>query len=1000
MKYFYLLVLSCACLSAGTTYRVGTVCTPSCDYGPTQIQTALDVAQYGDTIEITAGETFTLTTGLTLPPKYCADVLLANRPCVPWINIQTSRWTELLAARPRGYRVRRDPWYSAEEDAAYMPTILGPLLAASAFGTPEQTYDATISGSATFNVQTGTGIANYDPIAVAAKTLSPYLCTAVGDTIVDCLAGDEGYLKTRDGSPSQPVQVYTNGTPIYVHGQLPTGLTEGWYYVVNGSSGKYQLAATPGGAPIYLTRPASGEMPQFQTVIGPKPLMDGVVYYARNVTSTTFQLAATPDPAEPIITLDSAGLELQIAPLKLRTSGWRFRGIEVTQQVDAVRTYSLINLGTNSGIMIHRGQLSSRFEFDKMYVHGRPWQDGPRACIRGDANDITIRDSVLTEAKDFGNQQAQGFLSIWSAGRHWIENSVLAGQGESAMWGGGQIFMRDVQPSSITILRNLMTKSLHWWQGFRAYRMSTTEIQVRHVTQQQASDRDCAAAAAAAAATDGPTAACYSYWDESLASRTTYDDDMTATLVSGTSGAWRFWETSSRTLVFAHNVGAGAFTCSTGWTCLYQATLTWPTGARRINSGTVAAGAISTTIAQYFMWDTRNTLEFKSGRNVRAEGNFFKGCWWTSTFDTCISINPKNAGNNTYTDPVMYWLGSYDNIFRNNVFAYGVAAIGGSGQKGQILTRPEQEIKIGKRSVFENNLLYQFGGFHWGRGGAAGTQNRPYSLSNSDEWRLSHNTLIDADQYMGYNPGIHSGQVWDGNIAVHRTRLSSGDPYLGIMPHILGDGSPWWDFFVTNAKCIGCVWDRNIITNPTSTNHATHYTLSVPSGVPGGASYLNIANTCASGAGTGGCVAEISPTFVSSGYRIPAGSTYGAGGSLAASDGRAMGADIDEIEAETGVMGADIVAGIPKYSVRSVSSLTTATTTATLSYKQLTAGATCTTTAYTSRTYATVATSATDTALSVGAFHTVTLTGLTSGTTYPAKRICTDGIEVLRITTR
>ena len=104
MRLLLLLAALCPLLRAPAIITVGTVCTPSCTYSNTQLQTAIDAAVSGDIIRLTAGETF-----FRSPD---AAFVLSNDLGSDYVTIESSA----AASLPPGTRVK-------PSQAALMPLV-------------------------------------------------------------------------------------------------------------------------------------------------------------------------------------------------------------------------------------------------------------------------------------------------------------------------------------------------------------------------------------------------------------------------------------------------------------------------------------------------------------------------------------------------------------------------------------------------------------------------------------------------------------------------------------------------------------------------------------------------------------------------------------------------------------------------------------------------------------------------------------------------------------
>jgi hypothetical protein len=127
---------------------------------------------------------------------------------------------------------------------------------------------------------------------------------------------------------------------------------------------------------------------------------------------------------------------------------------------------------------------------------------------------------------------------------------------------------------------------------------------------------------------------------------------------------------------------------------------------------------------------------------------------------------------------------------------------------------------------------------------------------------------------------------------------------------------------------------------------------------------------------------------------------YKAGGVNQGTDGRDLGADIDEIEAETGPWGADVIAGIPPFRERSGRTVSAGNTGAVLSYLPLSADM-CRVKIWDNSRYsgaAAVDTGDSETDVIAGR-RVLRIAGLSPSTTYYVKRRCEAGVDVFSFAT-
>jgi hypothetical protein len=1004
-----LLLLTISSLQAATIY-VGTTCPAnggSCTYAATEVglQAAIDAAKYGDIISIEAPET--IIGAFTLPVKSCADLVAGVdvTPCDPWVTIQTSRWQELLEQSPRGTRVKRDHQYSDDSAASLMPKLQVTVGGVLFTGGPENTIGTVDVAADTI---TAAGFANGDAVTIQGSSISPFVCIADDDPAPSCDPGEEGYWIDRNSTN------FPEAMPVYVHASAYAGNipSEGWYYIKDAGASKYHLSATPNGTAIVTTSEASNALVNFE--LAPYPLRQDTVYWVRNLSGGAFQLSESPTGA--IIDIQSTGYHSQntstwtanriLVSKAEKISGWRFRGIEFSQQPNAATISNVLILfnNVNNYYALSRYQIAERFEFDHVYGHGFYWQNGPVRVLRPGAQ-TAVKDSILIEAKSYSSGQSQAIYPVCNYGMLWVVNSALSGQGETFMADIAGCHVRDLRMQNFYFINSFLHRPIWWYPRMRTYKDSDTVLKVKTPGAGMLADSDCLTAYNGG--DSAPSSRCASYLRDDEAYRYEINVDTYATFSADATGIWAFLHLWDGTFQLRHNLSAGSVVCTGGWSCVADASLSntstasWPTNAKGINKGSIATGVLA-TIAQnsannvFFQNDTRNILETKTGDKMRVFGSLLRGCWYSSSAvgggDLCVSLNPKLTGSNT-TENYKYWSSANEIIFKNNYFRDGVSMIGASGDAPTIGREESWPFRLSTKHQIVNNIGIKFGTYYWGfDNSVAQANNRPFYMSAPNHWLLSHNTLIDVDQYSLYYVGSRytDGHLITDNIFVARTRnatVPDGNHVTAweslVFPAFATDGgelhwrgnasltqeTPGGTNLVPNS-----VLQRTIITNPTVTNNSAKYYAS-------GHGYLTTASTSA---------ADIHASFLTNGYRIPSGD-YGPGGQYAP-DG-AMGADPDKIDAETGVLGADTAAGILPYYKRTFRSVSTTSSTISVVYKQVTASVSCTTTAYDNAFYISNGgtLTVTDSALPVNAYHKVTLTGASSNTRYYLKRECTNG---------
>lgn len=132
-----------------------------------------------------------------------------------------------------------------------------------------------------------------------------------------------------------------------------------------------------------------------------------------------------------------------VPAVQVVTPGWVFVGI---------RFHSPTQSET---IVVHEGH---RATFDRIYAKGNP--AGTKRGIRANADDITVRDSLLLDYKAVGaDSQA---IEQWEGCGLKVLNNTLEGAGENIMFGGADSRTEALMPCNALVEGNLLRKPLQW----------------------------------------------------------------------------------------------------------------------------------------------------------------------------------------------------------------------------------------------------------------------------------------------------------------------------------------------------------------------------------------------------------------------------------------------------------------------------------------------------------------------------------------------------------
>lgn len=922
------------------------------------LQSAINDAQYGDTLILQVG---------TIPG---VSVNLPYKTGNGWIDVES----EHLSSIPEGHR-------AGPAHTAYMPKLQ------AASGSPVITADITsysVSVQTTENTFTRAshGLAEGTAIMVDASRIGPYLCAGLSSPDADCTSARIDHFVHRSGTIN-----WADGTPIWVYGHpdhVPAGFTfDRWYYVRDSVVGRFKVAETAGGAAIDITgSTASSGTTAVSTPypIEPAPFK---VYYVRNPTENTFQLSETADGE--IIEIESTGSNVSYRRLNQKVRGWRFRGLEIEQPPGTpTPSNMLIYLGSDAVPRSYYEQPSD-FVFDRNYIHGQPWENGPTRSLYINARNVRITNNTITENKTYLSGQSQAIFVLNSSGNLHIENNELSGQGESVMLGGDQIRLVGYQPTENVFRRNYFHRPLEWYLGVILSRVSGTLLRA----QTWEADVQCTSASSLS-----PGQQCFAFRPNNE-TRCVIDENSTVAPNGSITGSWGFGVKDDCTFTFIHTGSAGDWTCTGDIVCDDTGgTLDWAGIVTRIRSGTITSGTISSMLTSYRL-DMRHNFETKIGTRMLLEGNVFNGGWHSSGSgsgaDCHVALNVRPSGGTG--GPVSYWAQSSEHVFRNNIFKNGVCAIMMAGTSDNSVNFELGRWRTGGRHTIQNNLFYEIGSYKWGISNTFWKSNVQIFAQDQDHILIDHNSFIDIGNYSVVTDGSvqFRNQRYSNNIFLPRSGASN-------MPHVTnnsGGGSGWQSVMVTQAKCVTatCEWLKNAIVNASGSSQTTQY--------PNNGTTQSLLAGLTPATFAERLAALNFTDYAARNYRITTGA-YAAGGANEGTDGRSLGADQDEIEALTGTLGVDVIAGRPEFARRANLILTPSTTTATLKFTPE-AASTCTVQVWDNSAYS--GDEAFDTTTGSGtARRSVSIPGLQSGRYYYGKLICgtggADGIAILRFRTR
>ncbi len=981
-----------------------TVCNAGCNY--TTAQAALNASSNGDTIILTSGQSYG---SLTIP---------GNRHD---LTIKSSD----IDSYPRGYRITRNHPALARLTTVAIGDNAG---WATASGTGTTLTNAPGTTPQPHNFKVG------DRVAVGGTTYSAYFCASLNQSpYVDggCDSTRVGYMNIRTNSG------LTNGSVVYFVGvTLPPPLQPDTpYYIVNFVSGgcisthgcanadKMQLAATPGGTPIFI--PQFDPEGQSLTVeVPPMPERMGATMFVSAVpTPNTLQLSET--PGGPAVTW------MQF-PLGNNQNGFShgFNLIKTAPNYNI--TFDGIEMAPTSDRGVYYVFYMSRYitsmegephdiRILRCWVHGADDQeDFPYAAINMAGRNLEVGWSIAEGTySTSGDTQNISFMSTKNVSIH---DNELKGATEGIFSGGNYPWFATLtNTTGISVYRNYLWKPLKAYIGIVASYVSPTQFQLLSRFQQA----DCSSVANSlnlgyrcfayeAQETPGtatpPSAPQISRteWTASAAAST-----FTANGVAGQAG---YIYLLGGAIHMDYNF-SGAVSCPSGVTCAFVASPSFPTLSTRIGIAAIGSGGKfdSTFFGQNRNVYSKNLIESKYGDNWLIEGNVFhrqNNCdagvsCQDPAINMTIAINGSGPG-----DPVDYLVSTSNYIIRNNIFrmlSAGISAVGKSfpGNFGGAGMNWEW-VGFGKNKGgrIENNLMMDLGSTEY----QAINDGFVVNQGNTEALTVQHNTAVDIRS--GFLAGAAKQAIFSSNIVVpYRSACigyggcSSPAPSTAIgsqdLPFVLpiagGNSSNTW---VNNVN-IGNVdrasqFNNNLMMNRMGVCCITN----VPAQYPAGTYLMNV-----SGADPAALFAnwqERSNSLPPAGLNYRASNYRLAPGQAAlypTFDGRAIGADIDEIEALTGRAGIDVENGRPTFAERSARTISNGVTSAVISY--LPNGSSCTIEAWPNAAYnGTPVVNTTDSgAAALDGRISLKLSGFTPGTAYYGKRWCGSEVDVFTLTT-
>lgn len=1000
------------------------VCTSGCAYSTAQ--GAFNASNPGDTIILQSGQTL----GPLIMPGNTHNLTFKS---------------SLIDTYPRGYRMTRGNPVLAKltgvtiGDTAGWVALTGP--GATITNQPGQVPQH-------HNLNVG------DAVVVKNEVWSAYNCASLNQPPYDsttgaCSADKVGKINIRNNTG------FANGMQIRFMGNPPTPIVANQlYYIVNFVQGgatsacgiaypscadSFQIAATSGGTPILVPQfnPSGTD---FNIQIDPLPALNGQTLYVVAVpTLTTLQLSAT--LGGPPITFTQAGNSYDGSRINpgfsiIKSSpvhDLTFDGIEIQPTSDYGVYYPFYvssAIGTNQGEHYTIRLLRS-------WVHAHDDQeDYPFCTVNIAARDIEVGWSVIEGAYSTGNDtQNVGFIST---GHVYIHDNEFPGATENIMSGGNTPWFGFVRNTTdIRVQRNYFWKPLKWYTGITAVNLNSTQFAFV--------SRNGGADCSTVASNPNLGLQCFAYESsesnpaEDVVSRTNWTANLAASTFTVTSpsangacsnygsvyGCGYIYLLNSQ-YHMDYNFGTATVSCPGEVVCTYTSSPSFPSASSRIGIALPnASGAFDGGFYQEFrnVW-SKNHLESKYGDNWLIEGNVFHRQDDCDAGSTCQSIAIRFAagiGGSGAGEAVNYIVSSSNSLVQNNIFRMLSSGVNGASLSyavnisAQGLIYEWAGFGAANNNTVQNNLFWDIGSSEY-----SGFNDGLIVGSTANGWLIDHNTIADVSS--GFLASGDSN-TWHSNVAVPY-RMSAADnqchPFNCTHPASTtnigaqaveqdfplftdGNGHSSWGSLVGSGSLTNSSLLNNILMN----RSGFVYNSSIPTFYPSN-TYL----VQSSDAMPGNVSPDPSLVFQMWNERNnatpPNGLNYrtsnfrlapGIAAAYPAYDSRAIGADIDEIEAITGKAGVDVEQGRPKFSDRVARNIDAGATSAVLSY--LPNGSSCTIEVWPNSSYSGApAVNTTDRNADTLAGRTlVTLSSLAAGTTYYGKRWCSSEVDVFSFTT-
>jgi hypothetical protein len=359
---------------------------------------------------------------------------------------------------------------------------------------------------------------------------------------------------------------------------------------------------------------------------------------------------------------------------------------------------NIIELGDSATTV--RDEIPHTLVLDRVYVHGDP-AIGQKRGIALNSATTEIVNSHISDIKSTGFD-TQAICGWNGPGPFLIDNNYLEAAGENIMFGGADPAVRGLLPQDITITRNHITRPASWREPLLA-----------------------PPATVRGTASGEGTLAAGTYIYKVVAERPAGRGEVALSAPADSEDV-RLSGPGSVTVEWAPVDGAVAYrvyrTGGSGKPMSFRAD-------KPPFTDTGAGGTAGAPRARGTVWQVKNLLELKMGRNVRIDGNLFERHWLGAQSGYAFVFKPSNQNgrapwttieNIQFTNNVVREVGGGINIHgkdatresvrgrgivvRNNLFVIDRKAWGGPGDFVQIGSGPA-DVAIERNTVIHDGRI-------------------------------------------------------------------------------------------------------------------------------------------------------------------------------------------------------------------------------------------------------------------------------------------------------